>query len=119
MGYTAALAAYRDGHAWLTGVLHYLAGNLDSLVDYVGLQLPGITMHRPEGTFLAWLDCRDAGIPGNPQEFFLQRARVAMNDGATFGLGGDGFVRLNFACPRSTLSEALDRMREALHSLVV
>jgi cystathionine beta-lyase len=117
MGYIAALAAYRDGQAWLTDVLRYLESNLDSLVDYVESQLPGITTHRPEGTFLAWLDCRNAGIAGNPQEFFLQRARVAMNDGAAFGLGGEGFVRLNFACPRSILTEALERMRQALLSL--
>jgi cystathionine beta-lyase len=74
-------------------------------------------MHRPEGTFLAWLGCHEAGIPGNPHEFFLNQAKVAMNDGATFGRGGDGFVRLNFACPRTMLAEALHRMKEALLSL--
>jgi len=117
MGYTAALAAYRDGHAWLEEVLRYLEANLDCLVHCVEAHLPGIRMHRPEGTFLAWLSCHEAAIPGNPQEFFLEQARVAMNDGATFGQGGEGFVRLNFACPRSTLAEALDRMKEALLSL--
>jgi cystathionine beta-lyase len=114
MGYTAALAAYRDGHAWLNEVLRYLEANLNYPSQYVGAHLPGITMHRPEGTFLAWLSCHEAGIPGNPHEFFLNQARVAMNDGATFGRGGEGFVRMNFACPRSILAEALDRMREAL-----
>jgi nucleoside-diphosphate-sugar epimerase len=59
------------------------------------------------------LDCRQAGIPGNPFEFFLQRGKVALNDGAEFGKGGEGFVRLNFACPRSTLTEAMKRMSEA------
>ena len=117
MGYTAALAAYRDGQPWLDEVLCYLEANLDFLVGYVEEHLPGITMGRPEGTFLAWLNCTEAGIPGNSHEFFLRRARVAMNDGAAFGQGGEGFVRLNFACPRSMLAEALDRMRESLLTL--
>jgi cystathionine beta-lyase len=117
MGYTAALAAYCDGQAWLKEVLRYLEANLDLLLQYVGAHLRGITMHRPEGTFLAWLGCHEAGIPGNPHEFFLNQAKVAMNDGATFGRGGDGFVRLNFACPRTMLAEALHRMKEALLSL--
>ena len=77
-------------------------------------QLPGITVGRPEGTYLAWLDCRQAGLPDNPQRFFLEKARVALNDGAAFGRGGDGFVRLNFGCPRSTLEDALERIRNAL-----
>jgi cystathionine beta-lyase len=74
-------------------------------------------MARPEATYLAWLSCHDAGIPGNPHEFFLERAKVAMNDGAAFGRGGEGFVRLNFGCPRSMLDEALERMSEALATL--
>jgi cystathionine beta-lyase len=94
--------------------LRYLEANRDFLHDYVKARLPGITMSRPEGTFLAWLDCRKANLPGNPHRFFLERARVAMNDGVTFGPGGEGFVRLNFACPRATLVQALERMREAL-----
>ncbi|MCR4406738.1 MAG: PatB family C-S lyase [Anaerolineae bacterium] len=114
MGYTAALAAYRDGQPWLEEVLRYLEDNRDFLLRYVGEHLPGISMSKPEGTYLGWLDCRRAGIPGNPHEFFLREARVALNDGADFGQGGEGFVRLNFGCPRSTLVEALDRMKAAL-----
>jgi cystathionine beta-lyase len=117
MGYTAMLAAYRDGQPWLDAVLRYLEANRDILVEYVNTRQPGIVTHPPEGTYLAWLDCRQAGIPGNPHQFFLEQAHVAMNNGATFGRGGEGFVRLNFACPRSTLSQALEQMREALLSL--
>jgi cystathionine beta-lyase len=76
--------------------------------------LPGITISQPEGTYLAWLDCRRAGIAGNPHEFFLRNARVALNDGKTFGAGGEGFVRLNFGCPRAMLAEALERIQRAL-----
>ena len=114
LGYTAALAAYRDGHAWLTDLLAYLEDSCDYLLSYLKIHLPGIKCRKPEGTFLAWLDCREAGIPGNPHQFFLERARVAVNDGAAFGAAGRGFVRLNFACPRAILTEALDRMRAAL-----
>jgi len=114
MGYTAALAAYRDGQPWLKEVLRYLEANRDFLLQYVDENLPGISMGKPEGTYLGWLDCRQADIPGNPHEFFLREARVALNDGADFGQGGEGFVRLNFGCPRSTLAAALDRMKAAV-----
>ncbi len=89
--------------------------NRDFLVDYARKHLPGVVVAPPEGTSLAWLDCRDAGMPGgDPFAFFLEKARVALSDGATFGRGGAGFVRLNFGCPRSQLAEGLDRMRDAL-----
>ncbi len=114
MGQAAALAAYRDGQPWLDTVLCYLESNLDCLLEYVATELPGIRMSRPEGTYLGWLDCREANLPKAPHEFFLEKARVALNDGAAFGKGGEGFVRLNFACPRQTLMEALHRMRAAL-----
>ncbi|HOG46970.1 MAG TPA: PatB family C-S lyase [Anaerolineae bacterium] len=114
LDYAAALAAYRDGQPWLDELLPYLEANRDYLLEYVRTRLPGVSVGRPEGTYLAWLDCREAGIAGNVHEFFLQRARVAVNDGATFGPGGEGFVRLNFGCPRATLTEGLERMRAAL-----
>ena len=117
IGYTAALAAYRDGQPWLDAVLRYLESNRDFTVQYVRDHFPGISTGTPEGTYLAWLDCREAGIPGNAHEFFLEKAKVAVNDGRTFGRGGEGFVRLNFGCPRSTLVEALDRMKQALTGL--
>ena len=116
LGLTAALAAYREGQEWLDGLLAYLQANRDYVVE-AAADLPGVRCWPIEATFLAWLDCRDAGIPGNARQFFLERARVALNDGASFGPGGDGFVRLNFGCPRATLREALERMREALAGL--
>jgi cystathionine beta-lyase len=117
MAQVAALAAYRDGQEWLDQVLPYLEANRDFLAQYVKTRLPNIRMTRMEATYLAWLDCRDAGIQGNAFEFFLKKAKVALNDGAEFGKGGEGFVRLNFACPRKTLTEALDRMATALWKL--
>ena len=114
LGYTAALAAYRDGGPWLDGVLRYLEKNCDFLLDYVEEELTDVSMARPEGTYLAWLDCRQAAVSGNPYDFFLEEAKVALTDGAVFGRAGEGFVRLNFGCPRSMLSEALERMKGAL-----
>jgi len=117
LSYVAALAAYRDGQSWLDELLHYLQCNRNYVWQYVRDHLPGISMDLPEGTYLAWLDCRQAELPGNPQQFFLDKAHVALNAGPDYGRGGEGFVRLNFACPRSTLSEALHRMEEALKGM--
>jgi cysteine-S-conjugate beta-lyase len=115
LGYTAAFAAYRDGQPWLDELLRYLEANRDFVTEYVRTRLPGVAMYPPEATYLAWLDCRNAGEAGrDPYTFFLERARVALNDGALFGPGGAGHVRLNFGCPRSMLAKALDRMRDAL-----
>jgi cystathionine beta-lyase len=116
LGCRAALAAYRDCEDWLEQLLRHLAANRDRLFDTVSATLPGIRATRSEATYLAWLDCRNAGIVGNPQTFFLEQAGVALNDGADFGLGGEGFVRLNFACPSWRLSEGLERMRKALEA---
>ncbi len=115
MGFTAALAAYRDGQSWLDEVLVYLEANRDLVVEYVNTCMNGVKVCRPEATMLAWLDCRSAPVQGNPYRFFLERARVALSDGTLFGLGGEGFVRLNFGCPRSILVEALERMCYALN----
>jgi cystathionine beta-lyase len=117
LGYTASLAAYRDGQPWLDDLLRYLEANRDHVVRCVEEQMPGVSMVAPEGTYLAWLDCRAADLPGNdPFAFFLERARVALNDGALFGANGRGFVRLNFGCPRVQLDEGLGRMRAALRA---
>ena len=114
LGYTAALAAYRDGQAWLDALLRYLEANRDFVVESVRSKLPGVSAASPEATYLAWLDCREADLPDSDPYTFFDKARVALNDGKTFGRGGAGFVRLNFACPRATLAEGLDRMRHAL-----
>ena len=114
MGMKAGEIAYRHGQEWLEQVMDYLQANRDFLYAYVRKEIPELVMGLPEGTYLAWLDCRQAGIQGNPQKFFLEKGRVAFNDGADFGPGGEGFVRLNFACSRVTLKEGLDRVIKAL-----
>jgi cystathionine beta-lyase len=114
LGMVAAEAAYRHGQPWLDDLLVTLDGNRRLLADTLARDLPGLRMALPEATYLAWLDCRGAGIPGNPGKFFLEKARVALNDGEAFGPGGEGFVRLNFGCTRDVLAEALARMAGAL-----
>ncbi len=117
LDYVAGLTAFRQGEEWLAQVVAYLQANRDFLLGYLRDNLPGVSMGKPEGSYLAWLDCRGAGIEGSPAEFFLKEAKVALNEGATFGSVGEGFVRLNFGCPRSVLAEALERMRGALDRL--
>jgi cystathionine beta-lyase len=117
MGLAAGEAAYRDGQEWLDQLLPYLGSNRNYVTEFVRRELDGITVAAPQGTYLAWLDCREAGLGDSICEFFLKNAKVAMNDGAAFGTGGKGFVRLNFGCPRSMLEDALGRMRSALESV--
>ena len=117
MGLAAALAGFRDGQEWLDSALSYLTANRDFLAEYVRERLPSLGMARIEGTYLAWLDCRQSGVQGSPFEFFLEEGRVALNDGRECGNGGEGFVRLNFACPRKTLMQGLERMANALERL--
>jgi cystathionine beta-lyase len=117
LGFTAALAAYKNGETWHKELMVYLNGNRNVFTDYVQEHLPMLRTTIPEGTFLAWLDCSATGIIGNQHEFFLNHAKVALNDGQRFGQGGNDFVRLNFGCSRSTLTQALMQMKFALANL--
>jgi cystathionine beta-lyase len=114
LGCIATLAAYRDCNPWLYALNKYLGGNRDVMQNYIEKEMPGVKMSKVESTFLAWLDCRGTGITGNLHEFFKKNAKVAVNDGVSFGKGGDGFIRLNFGCPRQRLIEALWRMKDAI-----
>ncbi len=117
LGQVALQASYEHGEAWLDAMLEYLQANRDYVYEYVNQHLSGISMVKPEGTYLAWLDCREAGIEGKPNEFFLEKSKVAMNDGGWFGRGGEGHVRFNFGCPRSQIEEALEKIKIALEVL--
>jgi len=119
LGQVAAQTAFSgDCDDWLAEVLAHLTANRDFVVDFVRENIPGLRLTIPEATFMIWLDCNplhESGqITGSPFEFFLEKAKVALNDGAQFGPGGEGFVRLNFACPRSLLERALQRIKESL-----
>lgn len=112
LGYTAALAAYRDSEDWRLELIDYLRRNRDLVEAFIDLT-PGLSMNHVEATYLAWIDARALGVP-NTYAFFEQ-AGVGLSDGADFG--APGFVRLNFGCPRATLELALDRMAAAIGKL--
>jgi cysteine-S-conjugate beta-lyase len=114
-GVRVTSAAYRDGGAWLSDVVGYLDGSRRLLERLLHEQLPAIGYQPPEGTYLAWLDCRALGIEGSPAEFFLAKAQVLLVDGAACGEAGSGHVRLNFATPRPIIKEMVRRMAEAVH----
>jgi cystathionine beta-lyase len=112
-GVIGAQAAYCECQDWLDELLVYLEANRDFLRDFVHREMPSVKLTVSEGTYLAWLDFRDLALE-NPYQYVLDRARVALSDGTSFGTGGKGFLRLNFACPRVTLAEALNRIRNVL-----
>lgn len=117
-GPVAMEAAYRCGEDWLAEALAYLEENLAYLEAFLRERVRGIELVRPEGTFLAWLDCRGLGMDApSLKQFLVEKAKVGLNDGAAFGPGGEGFQRLNFACHRSTLEEALGRIEAAVGGL--
>ena len=114
-GLAAMEAAYRHGAAWLDELLAYLSGNLQYLTAFLEREAPSIKVVRPEGTYLVWLDCRELGLP--PEDLarlMRQDAKVGLDDGHIFGPGGEGFERINIACPRSQLHEALQRIAGAV-----
>lgn len=114
---TAFEAAYCRGEGWLEQLLTYLEGNLNHVMDFMAREIPRIKLVRPEGTYLVWLDCRDLGMnPEALKAFMIGGARVGLNEGTIFGTGGEGFQRLNIACPRSVLNEALTRIAGAISS---
>ena len=116
VGLDATVAAWRHGQPWLDQVMERLAANRARLARWVGETAPAIRFHPPEATYLAWLDCRDLGLPGaSPHEFFLNEAQVALGVGGDFGPGGETCVRLNFATSAPILEEVLERMAAAIH----
>lgn len=113
LGMEATRVAYSEGGPWLTELKTYLQANRDWLVDAVRSRLPGVTINVPQGTYLAWLDCSALDLD-DPQQFFLEQAKVGLSAGLDFGDQHQQFVRLNFGCPRSLLEEGIARMERAL-----
>jgi cystathionine beta-lyase len=110
----ATCAAWTEGQPWLDEVAAYLLENRDLMMDFFARRLPDLRVSAPEGTYMAWLDCRELGLPAEPFEFFLEHARVALTRGSEFGAPGKGFVRMNFATSRGILLEILERMGAAV-----
>ncbi|MBW2291876.1 MAG: PatB family C-S lyase [Deltaproteobacteria bacterium] len=116
LGIYATIAAWQRSQAWLDEVRAYLEGNRDYLADFASTRLPNIVYHPNEATYLAWLDCSAAEIPGSPATHILEDQRLALNDGRTFGEGFEKFARLNFATSRRILAEILERVEKATQS---
>jgi cystathionine beta-lyase len=112
---TAAEAAYRHGEPWLEALLRYVEGNYHFLREHLAQRLPSARVIPLEGTYLAWVDLRSLGLTDEElKERLLRKARVWLDDGSMFGTGGEGFQRVNLACPRSIFEQALERMSSAL-----
>jgi cystathionine beta-lyase len=114
-GNIAMEAAYGQGADWLDQLLDYLKGNAELLTEFTKVNLPGIRVRPPEATYLAWIDMRNLGMKDKSlREFMIREAKIGCNDGPSFGPGGSGYQRLNFACPRSLLREALQQLQRAV-----
>ena len=116
--YIATIAAYREGDEWRREMLAYIEDNIRYTEEYIGKNIPGIKALRPDASFLVWLDCRGLGLSHDDLvDLFVNKARVALNDGAMFGKEGEGFMRLNVATPKENLKLILSRINEAVKSL--
>ena len=113
--YVATEAAYTYGAEWLQQMRNYVWENICFVDNYCKNHLPQIKAYKPQASFLVWLDCRELKLPqAELVELFEKKAGLALNDGAMFGPGGEGYMRLNVGCPRALLSEAMDRLAKAL-----
>lgn len=118
MGLAACQAAYEGGAEWVDELIDYLSGNMALIGDFLRKRVPKVKLVDPEGTYLAWLDCAGLGLSVcGLNDFITNKAKLWLNNGPTFGLGGEGFQRMNAACPRSTVSTALERLESAVHEL--
>jgi cystathionine beta-lyase len=116
-GLFAQEAAYRNGSEWLEQLLKYLEGNIDYLADFMQKHLPSVKVMKPEGTYLVWMDFRDANIDTKKlKKFIIEEAGLGLSDGFLFGEEGLGFQRLNLACPRSVLKKGLEGLLKAFNN---
>ena len=115
---TAMETAFNEGEEWLEQLLPYLSDNFDFVVDYCDKYIPKIKTYAPDATYLMWLDCRALGLTNEQlHDFMIEKAKLGLNDGCSFGRQLQGFMRLNAACPRSVLKTALDQLKAAVDSL--
>lgn len=111
----ATIAAYEQGKEWLNQLMAYIQNNTAFVEQYLNVHLPSIKVYPVQASFLLWLDCRELDLSQEElNTLFVEKAGLALNDGAMFGRGGEGFMRLNIGCPQAVLKEALDRLRMAL-----
>ena len=117
-GIIALTAAYRESEDWLEELICYLQGNRDFLLNYIQAELPQLKVNYPEATYLAWIDFSNLGLTDDEvQQLLIEKAGIVLEPGIKYGIEGSGFQRLNFGCPRKTLSLALERMKKAIKEL--
>lgn len=115
MGLVGCQAAYGKGEEWYEAMLAYVASNIEFVREFVAKHLPGVRMTEHEGTYLVWLDFRGTGLGVDElEDRIIQKAKLWLDSGKIFGESGRGFQRINVACPRSVLAEAMERIRQAI-----
>ncbi|MCR1973267.1 PatB family C-S lyase [Clostridium sporogenes] len=111
-------AAYNEGEEWLTQLLAYISENFDFIKKYFDENIPKIKPNVPDATYLVWLDCRELGMSNEElRDFMIHKAGLGLNEGCSFGRSLSGYMRLNAACPRSVLEQALKQLKEAIDKL--
>jgi cystathionine beta-lyase len=117
-GNMASIAAYSHGHEWLDSLLDYIDNNVEFVKNYCSKMIPEIIPVQPEATYMIWLDCRKLGMSGKDlQNFFVTKAGVGMNEGSTFGPGGEGFMRMNLGATHQTVMRAMEQIEKAIASI--
>jgi len=116
----ATEAAYRNGHNWLEQLLTYIEGNMDFISNYFSENIPQVKAYKPEGTYLQWVDFSGLGLDDEAlSKLMIEEAKVALNKGTAFGIGGEGYLRINAACPRSTIEKALKQIEKAIKGIKI
>ena len=114
----ATEAAYNYGEDWLYELIKYIEDNVDFAIDYIKNYMPQLKVKKPEGTYLLWVDFSNLNVDKEDlKNALINKGRIALSDGSSFGIGGDGYYRINLACPRSMVLEGLKRIEFAINSL--
>ena len=114
----AVEAAYNEGADWLDEMMAYVKGNLDYTLAYFSEHLSEVKPLQSEGTYLLWIDCRELGLDiAGLKDLMFRQAKVAFSEGSVFGTEGEGWLRINLACPRSIVEQALKQFCDAAHKI--
>lgn len=117
-GTEASVAAYSEGKEWLDSLLVYIDQNIEYVREYCKSSIPEIIPVQPEATYMIWLDCRKTGMTGKElQDFFINKAGVGMNEGSTFGPGGEGFMRMNLGTTHQVVKKAMEQIELAISTI--
>jgi cystathionine beta-lyase len=119
IGIDATIAAWRYGQPWLKQVMVQLEANRNHLTEFLAKEMPGVKYRQPEATYLGWLDCTAMNLGQSPFEYFLEKAKVGLMEGANFGEAGVGKVRLNFGTSAKILDQILDRMAQSIREVAL